>query len=1438
MAPSPTHTGTTKSLARRTNRKKRRQRLTKPGQSDSDSSLVSSKTLSEDTLNIQGNNSAEMSPVRSTSDDIHEKTDEVDAIVEAVDLSFDCVGDDRDEPLDCGSNDVNVDSDLKEVAQIEPVEEARERKEYNDNAARVSDVDVRVSDSGQITNAEFLNSSEQEFDENSPTQKPIHLEVGMSQTHRRENDPINEDLPNEPSTDVKENNTKDSALLSPPPANNQNGDNYNTEHSSHQISSPLQSLGTNPPHFYSELQLSGAEVDVNNNLSIDSESDDEDHYFQQLGEPASTVGAIKPPPSSSPPPRAKIVGHGDKYDSQQPVSVKPTVTDEEETEEIKDGDDHLQQQGEPASPIGSMKPPLSPSRAKIVGHGDKTNSQQPVSVKPTVTDEEKTEEIKGGDDHLQQQDKSALTVGTIIPPPPPSPRAKIVGHGDQNDGQQPISVKPTVTNEEKTEEIKGGNDHSQQLGEPASTVGAIIPPPPPPSSPPPRAKIVGHGDKNGSQQPVSVKPTVTDEEETEEIKGGGDHFQQQGEPASPIGSMKPPLSPSSSPPPSAKIVGRGETSNIQQQRITVEPIGTDEEEIEGVKDEDHQPQNEQSAKESEENDLETYFVSEASEDTFNFRQINDTSIPLLQMQSAILSQQSRHKVCKNDSSKLEHVENVTEIPFSINDIDTTTANSDAASIISTSLKVSKLENGVNECEAGSGSADALASSQAGNSAPCIDLTSHRNRNDVGVECPIVVDEKMKVVEMNSKSYPDFIPHSPRISRVKLPPVSPMSPKMAEKIALASSRADKKFNDLMTSREESRSRSNSNDLSCDGMESPSLTEDKELIRGAFTPLSNSTKACISPMGGSTGESPIDQNECTTSTLDHDLTGFSRRLDSELIGVVEVELSPRPQSFMRSTSSLLKWLNFVLLDQSTDSVEECNDPTRDHSLKIMKSLLNQPGNINKLCRYVADSVNAVEAKKSSLNDQNGAVEVKSTIEDAAMALLRKSDELQPFQIPLQEFAARKTVLSINFAAFVRKIVFLTGIDSPKGYQGLDVESSFREESNEEEETLQGKVFGNDDDFAALLMFLREVTDPEDPNELLSKHSEPEHEIIYELSCSGDAGLNSFEDDCLTPRPPTTDIKKIECLTDKRDNRSSDFLDFDTLKIPPPNFSLYYNVPAVSPCPFEISVWNVPSIVLIVLGCLGDPVAVCRMKMVNKFCNRIINENEYVIMKDSVRLGGISMHIRPAFWMWLTLERCQKLEKETKGGNYDEENCPFDFKELEQEGRESKWHHIIERDVIRAFGNFPPHKANGSRRNSIVRALVTWGQNHLLRRHTDGTCRVVPTTCPSEKPIRRLTMSPPPQRSRNGIPDSPLALKHSETVSDWGGISPVGSNISSAGSLTRTNSLDLVLSGNELTLEVKADLQKKLGSILDVIAAVHEGFGYCQGESQKLRLSLHDF
>eukprot|EP00557_Chaetoceros_sp_GSL56_P002109 CAMPEP_0176497732 /NCGR_PEP_ID=MMETSP0200_2-20121128/11892_1 /TAXON_ID=947934 /ORGANISM="Chaetoceros sp., Strain GSL56" /LENGTH=540 /DNA_ID=CAMNT_0017895787 /DNA_START=354 /DNA_END=1977 /DNA_ORIENTATION=- len=284
-------------------------------------------------------------------------------------------------------------------------------------------------------------------------------------------------------------------------------------------------------------------------------------------------------------------------------------------------------------------------------------------------------------------------------------------------------------------------------------------------------------------------------------------------------------------------------------------------------------------------------------------------------------------------------------------------------------------------------------------------------------------------------------------------------------------------------------------------------------------------------------------------------------------------------------------------------------------------------------------------------------------------------------------------------------------------------------------------------------------------------------------------------------------------------------------------YYKIPTTSPSPFEVAMWNAPSIVLIILGCLGDPSAVCRMKAVNRFCKRIVVENEYFAMKDAVRLGGIPDHIRPAFWLWITLEKCQALE-DVNASRYKEIDVLNDsntrqlsyFNYLEQKGRASKWHHVIERDVMRAFGNLPPHKAKSTERNSIVRALMSWGQNHFLRRDVDGSCRIVPSSNPSGcgEAIRRLTMSPPNKSRGVASKDSEDEgnFQSSDTVSDWGGISPVGSNISSVGSLARTNSLDAVLGGNELTQDVKIELQKKLETILNVIAAVHEGLGYCQG------------
>jgi len=59
-----------------------------------------------------------------------------------------------------------------------------------------------------------------------------------------------------------------------------------------------------------------------------------------------------------------------------------------------------------------------------------------------------------------------------------------------------------------------------------------------------------------------------------------------------------------------------------------------------------------------------------------------------------------------------------------------------------------------------------------------------------------------------------------------------------------------------------------------------------------------------------------------------------------------------------------------------------------------------------------------------------------------------------------------------------------------------------------------------------------------------------------------------------------------------------------------NLSYIVPQMTPSPFEIAVWNIPSIITLILTCLGDPGAVCRMKMVSKFCNRVITDNEYTI------------------------------------------------------------------------------------------------------------------------------------------------------------------------------------------------------------------------------------
>jgi len=714
--------------------------------------------------------------------------------------------------------------------------------------------------------------------------------------------------------------------------------------------------------------------------------------------------------------------------------------------------------------------------------------------------------------------------------------------------------------------------------------------------------------------------------------------------------------------------------------------------------------------------------------------------------------------------------------------------------------------------------------------------------------------------------------SDKNAKVSLPPVVPRDTKMAEKIAVAISKEDKKFNDLMVSLSGSKSGDEG---------SPLVAERRDLVRGAFNTLSNSTHACISPkaeLQEETGKSDAPLPEI-------DLSRLPRRLETELTAAVEVQLFPRldlhigKSPLQKSADELLKWIETEMaagthdyqLDGSCDSsAGRCSD-----SLSLLKELLNRPEIIDRICQHAVDGVIRVQAEErvninsaddysSASNDCDDiATDIGvSAMESAALTLLRRSDRLHAFQVSsVSASPTDQSLLPANFTAFLQKISHLTGIECPiQGSPLLDHFAALslrmgNEKSPESSlaNSLREQIFGHDDqEFLNILRFLKKSSDPnadDTSNITPTKDSDVRHEIIFEQTSSreiNEGEYNSIDDEaCVTPTPQVSDKKMMECLTTKRTNKTSMAPTLlESLKIPCPDFSRYsyYKVPRINPCPFETSVWNVPSIVLIVLGCLGDPVAVCRMKMVNKFCNRIVSENEYIMMKDSVRLGGMPNHVRPAFWMWITLEKCQSLQKETSAVSQTISVADpttksvlddlSDFQTLEQEGRASKWHPIIERDVTRAFGNLPPHKSKGSRRNSIVRALMSWGQNHLLRRHQDGSCRVVSSSGPSGKgePIRRITILPPVHAQRGGEAEksnNDVDLEIAETVSDWGGISPTLSNISSAGSLARTNSIDVVLSGNELTQDMKADLQKKLETILDVIAAVHEGLGYCQGK-----------
>jgi len=183
---------------------------------------------------------------------------------------------------------------------------------------------------------------------------------------------------------------------------------------------------------------------------------------------------------------------------------------------------------------------------------------------------------------------------------------------------------------------------------------------------------------------------------------------------------------------------------------------------------------------------------------------------------------------------------------------------------------------------------------------------------------------------------------------------------------------------------------------------------------------------------------------------------------------------------------------------------------------------------------------------------------------------------------------------------------------------------------------------------------------------------------------------------------------------------------------------------------------------------------------------------------------------------------------------------FKKLELAGREGRWASIIRRDVDRAFGNMPPHKAESRLRNdSIVRALVTWGRKKVnVRKGVDGgngSEVLLPTDTTSTDKGGSTG-----EAGRNVNTEAVCLeeeIRPSDTVSDWGAgvdyemeekldrrtriVSPPSGESDGIGATT-----DFALAGNSLTQKVKQQMQSQLSAILHALAAVHEEVGYCQG------------
>ena len=297
-------------------------------------------------------------------------------------------------------------------------------------------------------------------------------------------------------------------------------------------------------------------------------------------------------------------------------------------------------------------------------------------------------------------------------------------------------------------------------------------------------------------------------------------------------------------------------------------------------------------------------------------------------------------------------------------------------------------------------------------------------------------------------------------------------------------------------------------------------------------------------------------------------------------------------------------------------------------------------------------------------------------------------------------------------------------------------------------------------------------------------------------------------------------------------------------PNNEYLYLKPPPDSPSPFETSIETTPHLLKIILSYLGNPSSVCHVKCINKACHEYVVENEHVLMRDSVRAGGIRRELRPAFWLWVLLAKCNDIKDPAKvvGANEDEEsekvedevadnsekelqeesmepqtetkdftnrpslqNPPIDdFILLENIGKYGEWNNLIMRDVARAFGNLPPHKTGATMNvNSIVPFLFYRPPLHYTQQPVIYEDDEADTGDESESDCDDEGGS----SDKLDQCDEPFTPKKSPKKN-------------------KKSQSDLTLSGYNLTPQDKIHMQNMLERVLNAISAAHPQVGYCQG------------